>query len=76
MRRPVMAATIIEARYPMPDPMGEQDQTTSVHPEITNGAVLRDAGPKAGPLIAVERLAREPFPHLCAVVVSDQRDGS
>ena len=40
MRRAVSAAAASEARYPSPDPIAISSHTTSVHPEITSGAVL------------------------------------
>ena len=36
----VILATTMDARYPIADPIVSRIQTTSVHPEITSGAVL------------------------------------
>lgn len=38
--RPVMAATIVDAKKPMPDPMASSSHTRKVQPDSTRGAVL------------------------------------
>ena len=35
-----MAATMVDAKYPIPEPIASRIHTSSVQPEITSGAVL------------------------------------